>query len=156
MRFIAATPSLIGFTNASLRAPPKDGDGASSLLSSGTALRLLIKATHTLKFKIAAYDGLGRNQEAIDSFKVYKEWTDQQFNAETRKLAEMSALELEAARAGNEAETLRLYQQRMMLLAIVSGLLLIAVFLAIYLRRRLLQMKALKQAYDQLEEGSRR
>ncbi len=105
-----------------------------------------------LKFKIAAYDGLGRNQEAIDSFKVYKEWTDQQFNAETRKLAEMSALELEAARAGNEAETLRLYQQRMMLLAIVSGLLLIAVFLAIYLRRRLLQMKALKQAYDQLEE----
>ncbi len=105
-----------------------------------------------LKFKIAAYDGLGRNQEAIDSFKVYKEWTDQQFNAETRKLAEMSALELEAARAGNEAETLRLYQQRMMLIAIVSGLLLIAVFLAIYLRRRLLQMKALKQAYDMLEE----
>ena len=105
-----------------------------------------------LQFKIAAYDGLGRNQEAIDSFKVYKEWTDQQFNAETRKMAEMSALELEAARAGNEAETLRLYQQRMMLLAIVCGLLLIAVFLAIYLRRRLLQMKALKQAYDQLEE----
>jgi serine phosphatase RsbU (regulator of sigma subunit) len=105
-----------------------------------------------LKFKIAAYDGLGRNQEAIDSFKVYKEWTDQQFNAETRKMAEMSALELEAARAGNEAETLRLYHQRMMLLAIVCGLLLIAVFLAIYLRRRLLQMKALKQAYDQLEE----
>lgn len=105
-----------------------------------------------LKFKITAYDGLGRNQEAIDSFKVYKEWTDQQFNAETRKMAEMSALELEAARAGNEAETLRLYHQRMMLLAIVCGLLLIAVFLAIYLRRRLLQMKALKQAYDQLEE----
>lgn len=105
-----------------------------------------------LKFKISAYDGLGRNQEAIDSFKVYKEWSDQQFNAETRKMAEMSALELEAARAGNEAETLRLYQQRMMLLAIVCGLLLIAVFLAIYLRRRLLQMKALKQAYDQLEE----
>ena len=105
-----------------------------------------------LKFKITAYDGLGRNQEAIDSFKVYKEWTDQQFNAETRKMAEMSALELEAARAGNEAETLRLYQQRMMLIAIVCGLLLIAVFLAIYLRRRLLQMKALKQAYDQLEE----
>ena len=105
-----------------------------------------------LKFKITAYDGLGRNQEAIDSFKVYKEWTDQQFNAETRKMAEMSALELEAARAGNEAETLRLYQQRMMLIAIVCGLLLIGVFLAIYLRRRLLQMKALKQAYDQLEE----
>ena len=105
-----------------------------------------------LKFKITAYDGLGRNQEAIDSFKVYKEWTDQQFNAETRKMAEISALELEAARAGNEAETLRLYQQRMMLIAIVCGLLLIAVFLAIYLRRRLLQMKALKQAYDQLEE----
>ena len=105
-----------------------------------------------LKFKITAYDGLGRNQEAIDSFKVYKEWTDQQFNAETRKMAEMSALELEAARAGNEAETLRLYQQRMMLIAIVCGLLLIGVFLAIYLRRRLLQMKALKQAYDRLEE----
>ena len=105
-----------------------------------------------LKFKITAYDGLGRNQEAIDSFKVYKEWTDQQFNTETRKMAEISALELEAARAGNEAETLRLYQQRMMLIAIVCGLLLIAVFLAIYLRRRLLQMKALKQAYDQLEE----
>lgn len=105
-----------------------------------------------LKFKIEAYDGLERNQEAIDSFMVYKAWADQQFNAETRKLAEMSALELEASRAENEAYTLRLSNQRMLLIAIVCGLILFCVFLAIYLRRRFLQMRQLRKAYDQLEQ----
>ena len=105
-----------------------------------------------LRFKIEAYDGLERNQEAIDSFMVYKAWTDQQFNAETRKLAEMSALELEASRAENEAETLRLSNQRMLLIAIVCGLILFCLFLAIYIRRRFLQMRKLRQAYDQLEQ----
>lgn len=104
-----------------------------------------------LRFKIAAYDGLNRNQEAIDSFRVYKAWTDMQFNAETRKLAEMSALELEAARAENEAFTLRLTNQRMLLMAIVCGLILFAVFLIVYLYRRQRQMRQLKQAYGQLE-----
>ena len=107
---------------------------------------------HRLKFKIAACDGLDRNQEAIDSFRVYKAWTEKQFNAETRKMAEMSALELEAARAENEAETLRLTNQRMLLIAIVCGLCLFVVFLTIYLYRRQWQMRKLKQAYDQLEE----
>ena len=63
-----------------------------------------------LMFKIAAYDGLGRNQEAIDSFRVYKAWTDKQYNEEMRKL------------------------------------------LSAYIYRRLLQMRQLKKAYDQLEE----
>ena len=107
---------------------------------------------HRLKFKIAACDGLDRNQEAIDSFRVYKAWTEKQFNAETRKMAEMSALELESARAENEAETLRLTNQRMLLIAIVCGLCLFVVFLTIYLYRRQWQMRKLRQAYDQLEE----
>ena len=107
---------------------------------------------HRLKFKIAAYDGLDRNQEAIDSFKVYKAWTEKQFNDETRKMTEISALELESARAENEAETLRLTNQRMLLIAIVCGLCLFVVFLTIYLFRRQWQMRKLKQAYDQLEE----
>ena len=107
---------------------------------------------HRLKFKIAAYDGLDRNQEAIDSFKVYKAWTEKQFNDETRKMTEISALELESARAENEAETLRLTNQRMLLIAIVCGLCLFVVFLTIYLYRRQWQMRKLKQAYDQLEE----
>ena len=118
-------------------------------------LKLAEKITdkgHRLKFKIAACDGLDRNQEAIDSFRVYKAWTEKQFNTETRKMAEMSALELEAARAENEAETLRLTNQRMLLIAIVCGLCLFVVFLTIYLFRRQWQMRKLKQAYDQLEE----
>ena len=106
-----------------------------------------------LKFKIIAYDGLDRNQEAIDSFRVYKRWTDKQYNAETRKMTEMSALELEAARAENEAETLRLTNQRMMLIATVCGLVVFVAFLAIYLYRRQLKMRQLKQAYDKLEEA---
>lgn len=105
-----------------------------------------------LKFKIIAYDGLDQNQEAIDSFKVYQEWIDKQFNAEMRRLSEMSALELESARAENEAETLRLTNQRMVLIGIVCGLGLLAVFLTIYLRRRIIQMRKLRDAYDQLEE----
>jgi len=104
-----------------------------------------------LQFKIAAYDGLDRNQEAIDSFKVYQAWTDERYNAETRRLAETSALELESARAQNEAETLRLTNQRMTLIGIICGLLLLAVFLTIYLRRRILQMRKLREAYNQLE-----
>ena len=105
-----------------------------------------------LRFKITAYDGLKREQEALDSFKVYKEWTDQQFNAETRKQAEMSALALESARAENEAETLRLTNQRMILTIIVWGLGILAIYLMIFLRRRHRQMLKLQTAYDQLEE----
>lgn len=105
-----------------------------------------------LMFKIAAYDGLGRNQEAIDSFRVYKAWTDKQYNEDMRKLTEMSALELEAARAENETSTLQLHHQRVMLIVIVCGLFIIAVILSAYIYRRLLQMRQLKKAYDQLEE----
>lgn len=112
----------------------------------------LTNKAERLKFKISAYDGLGRNQEAIDSFRVYKTWTDKQYNEEMRKLTEMNALELEVARAENETSTLQLHHQRLILVAIVCGLLLIAVFLSAYLYRRQLQMRQLKQAYDRLEE----
>ena len=112
----------------------------------------LTNKAERLKFKISAYDGLGRNQEAIDSFRVYKTWTDKQYNEEMRKLTEMNALELEVARAENETSTLRLHHQRLILVAIVCGLLLIAVFLSAYLYRRQLQIRQLKQAYDRLEE----
>lgn len=104
-----------------------------------------------LKFKITAYDGLKREQEALDSFRVYKEWTDKQFNADTRKQAEMSALALESARAENEAETLRLTNQSMILTIIVWGLGIVAIYLIIFLRRRYRQMRKLQAAYDQLE-----
>ena len=112
----------------------------------------LTNKAERLKFKISAYDGLGRNQEAIDSFRVYKTWTDKQYNEEMRKLTEMNALELEVARAENETSTLQLHHQRLILVAIVCGLLLIAVFLSAYLYRRQLQIRQLKQAYDRLEE----
>lgn len=119
-------------------------------------LKLAQKIVNTgdrLKFKIVALNGLGQDKEAIDSFRVYKEWTEKQFNSETRKMAEMSALELEASRAENEADTLRLTNQRMMLIAIVCGLVLFSIFLAIYLYRRQRQMRQLRQAYDKLEEA---
>ena len=112
----------------------------------------LTNKAERLKFKISAYDGLGRNQEAIDSFRVYKTWTDKQYNEEMRKLTEMNALELEVARAENETSTLQLHHQRLILVTIVCGLLLIAVFLSAYLYRRQLQIRQLKQAYDRLEE----
>ena len=101
-----------------------------------------------LKFKISAYDGLEWNQEAIDSFRVYKAWTDKQYNEEMRKLTEMSALELEATRAENETSTLQLRHQRVMLIVIVCGFL----FMSAYIYRRLRQIRQLKKAYDQLEE----
>jgi len=118
-----------------------------------TLAQKIIDKGDRLKFKIAALDGLDRNQEAIDSFRVYKAWTDKQFNAETRKMTEMSVLELEAARAENEVDTLRLTNQRMMLIAIVCGLVMFSIFLAIYLYRRQRQMRQLGLAYDKLEEA---
>jgi serine phosphatase RsbU (regulator of sigma subunit) len=105
-----------------------------------------------LPLVVAALEGFGRYKEALDSFRVFKDWTDKQFNDETRNLTEKNALELQAARAENEATTLRLTHHRTVLAAVVCGLLLIAAFLVIYLRRRQQQMRELKQAYDQLEE----
>jgi len=105
-----------------------------------------------LPFVIDALEGFGRYKEALDSFRVLKNWTDKQYNDETRDLTEKNALELQASRAENEATTLRLTNQCTMLTAIVCGLVLIAAFLVIYLRRRQQQMRELKQAYDQLEE----
>jgi sigma-B regulation protein RsbU (phosphoserine phosphatase) len=64
----------------------------------------------------------------------------------------MNALELEVARAENETSTLQLHHQRVMLIVIVCGLFIIAVILSAYIYRRLLQMRQLKKAYDQLEE----
>ena len=104
-----------------------------------------------LRHKITAYDGLGRKQEALDSFKVYNAWMSQQHNDETRKLAEISALEVESSRAENEADTLRLTNQRMILTVIIWGFIILTIILVLYIRRRLIQMRQLKAAYDQLE-----
>ena len=106
-----------------------------------------------LRFQVAAFVGLGRKQEALDSLKAYKTWTKEQYNAETRKMAEMNALELESARAENEADTLRLTNQRQMLTAIVCLLVLTALFLAIYLYRRIRMTRQLKRAYVHLEQA---
>jgi serine phosphatase RsbU (regulator of sigma subunit) len=105
-----------------------------------------------LNYEIKAYEGLGQYQKALELYKEKVEWDDSLKNAETRKLTDMSALELQAAKAENEAYTLRLTNHRTILIAIVCGLLLISVFLVIYLRRRQQQIRELKRAYDQLEE----
>ena len=102
-----------------------------------------------LRFKIAALDGLNQNQEALDSFRLYKEWTDRQASDDMRRQAELSALELEAARAENEAFTLQLHHHRVVIVVIVCGTLL----LAAYLYRRLRQIRQLRQAYGQLEQA---
>ena len=60
-------------------------------------------------------------------------WQDSLQSVEVRKLTEMNALELQAARAENEANTLRMNNQRILFIAIVCGLLLIGAFLVIYL-----------------------
>jgi serine phosphatase RsbU (regulator of sigma subunit) len=145
---------------------PKDGDIPSVVYDADCFHAILkedysqlLKLTKRISAPIArlyyeciAYEGLSRYKEALEAHKELKEWEDSLQNAEIRKLTEMNALELQAARAENEASTLRLTNQRMLLIAIVCGLLLIAIFLVIYLRRRQKQMRQLKQAYDQLEE----
>ena len=111
-------------------------------------------AAPTARFEneYVAYEGLGRYKEALEAHKNLKMWQDSLQSVEVRKLTEMNALELQAARAENEANTLRMNNQRILFIAIVCGLLLIGAFLVIYLRRRQKQMRLLKQAYDQLEE----
>lgn len=104
-----------------------------------------------LRYKITAYDKLGRKHEALDSLKVYSNWIRHQYSDEVRKLAEISVLELESSRAENEAETLRLTNQRMILTVIISGFIILTLILALYIRRRLIQIRQLRVAYDQLE-----
>ena len=66
-------------------------------------------------------------------------------------LAQGIALEVESSRAENEADTLRLTNQRMILTVIIWGFIILTIILVLYIRRRLIQMRQLKAAYDQLE-----
>jgi len=95
-----------------------------------------------------AYMKMGRWKEAFDTLHLYVFARDSVRTDETRKQIEMSSLELEAARAENEAQTLRMEKQQLTFSALVVGLLALAIFLGLYLwsrhraAMRLAEMKA--------------
>ena len=75
-----------------------------------------------------AYRSMGRWKEAFDTLSIYIKARDSITTAETRKQIEIGALELEAVRAENEAQTLRLEKQQLTLI----GILVLAIFLVLY------------------------
>ena len=83
-----------------------------------------------------AYQKMGRWKEAFDTLHLFVAARDSARTNETRRLIEMSSLELEAARAENEAQTLRLKNQQLTFVGIALGILALAVFLFIFMRSR--------------------
>ena len=96
------------------------------------------KPNKVLKYEgiYKAYRDMGRWKEAFDTFNIYVMARDSARTAETRRQTEMSSLELEAARAENEAQTLRLKNQQLTFVGIALGILALAVFLFIFMRSR--------------------
>ena len=96
------------------------------------------KSNKLLKYEgiYKAYRDMGRWKEAFDTFNIYVSARDSARTVETRKQIEMSSLELEAARAENEAQTLRLKNQQLTFVGIALGILALAVFLFIFMRSR--------------------
>ena len=83
-----------------------------------------------------AYRDMGRWKEAFDTLNVYIHARDSINTADTRRQIEMSSLELETARAENEAQTLRLKYQQLTFAGIALGILALAVFYVIFMRSR--------------------
>ena len=83
-----------------------------------------------------AYRDMGRWKEAFDTLNVYIHARDSINTADTRRQIEMSSLELETARAENEAQTLRLKYQQLTFVGIALGILALAVFYVIFMRSR--------------------
>ena len=103
----------------------------------------MLELAHQKPNKVLRYEGIykayrdmGRWKEAFDTFNIYVMARDSARTAETRKQIEMSSLELEAARAENEAQTLRLKNQQLTFVGIALGILALAVFLFIFMRSR--------------------
>ena len=96
------------------------------------------KPNKVLKYEgiYKAYRDMGRWKEAFDTFNIYIMARDSARTAETRRQTEMSSLELEAARAENEAQTLRLKNQQLTFAGVAFGILALAVFLFIFMRSR--------------------
>ena len=83
-----------------------------------------------------AYRDMGRWKEAFDTFNIYVMARDSARTAETRKQIEMSSLELEAARAENEAQTLRMEKQQLTFGGVAVGILALVIFFGLYLWSR--------------------
>ena len=83
-----------------------------------------------------AYRDMGRWKEAFDTLHLYVFARDSVRTDETRKQIEMSSLELEAARAENEAQTLRMEKQQLTFGGVAVGVLALVVFFGLYLWSR--------------------
>ena len=83
-----------------------------------------------------AYMKMGRWKEAFDALHLYVFARDSVRTDETRKQIEMSSLELEAARAENEAQTLRMEKQQLTFGGVAIGILALVIFFGLYLWSR--------------------
>ena len=83
-----------------------------------------------------AYMKMGRWKEAFDALHLYVFARDSVRTDETRKQIEMSSLELEAARAENEAQTLRMEKQQLTFGGVAVGILALVIFFGLYLWSR--------------------
>ena len=103
----------------------------------------MLELAHQKSNKVLRYEGIykayrdmGRWKEAFDTFNIYVSARDSARTVETRKQIEMSSLELEAARAENEAQTLRMEKQQLTFGGVAVGILALVIFFGLYLWSR--------------------
>ena len=114
--------------------------------------RKINSPANRLNFVAEAYTLTGDYKSAYEAHKVFKKYTDSLNSASAKQQTMEHALQLDLIRAEDEAEDLRLINQRQWLFMLMVVALLTIAFLLFYLYRRRQQMKQLKVAYDQLEQ----
>ena len=121
--------------------------------------RLINSKANRMPFEAEAYALLGDYEKAYTIYREYKQYDDSVSNVSVKKQTAEYALQLDLARAENEAKDLRLAAQisrehtHHVMMALLGTIALLTIaFLAFYLHRRRQQVRQLREAYDKLEE----
>ena len=104
------------------------------------------------------YEKMGRWKEAFDTLFLYINERDSIRTDEARKQVEVSSLELQAARAENEAQTLRLEKQQLTFGGLTIGILVLGAFLGVYLwsrHRAALRLAEVKAEQERIQSELR-
>ena len=101
-----------------------------------------------------AYQRMGRWKEAFDTLNLYVIGRDSLRSAEIHKQIEFRSLELQTARAENEAQTLRLEKQQFTFVALILGILALAVFFVLHMwsrHRAAIRLAEVKAEQERME-----
>ena len=114
--------------------------------------RKINSTANRLAFVSEAYTLTGDYKNAYMAYREYKKYTDSLNSASAKQMTMEHALQLDLMRAEDEAEDLRLLNERQLMTMLAVVALLAVGFLSFYIYRRRKQISRLREAYDKLEE----